>query len=119
MSRAHWVNNLMGGSERLPKEEGKSIPIDMALAFHSDAGVRLNDDIIGTLGIYYTKENKGRFEGGADRYLSRDLTDVVMTQMVDDIRATVEPNWSRRGMWNRSYYEARVPSVPTMLLESK
>ena len=118
MSRAHWVNNLMGGSERLPKEEGKSIPIDMALAFHSDAGVRLNDDIIGTLGIYYTKENKGRFEGGADRYLSRDLTDVVMTQMVEDIRATVEPNWSRRGMWNRSYYEARVPSVPTMLLES-
>jgi hypothetical protein len=51
MSRAHWVNALMGGSERLPKEEGKSIPLDMALAFHSDAGVRLNDDIIGTLGI--------------------------------------------------------------------
>ena len=118
MSRAHWVNALMGGSERLPKEEGKSIPLDMALAFHSDAGVRLNDDIIGTLGIYYTKDNKGRFEGGADRYLSRDLTDMVMTQMVNDIRATVEPAWSRRGMWNRSYYEARVPCVPTMLLES-
>ena len=118
MSRAHWVNALMGGSERLPKEEGKSIPLDMALAFHSDAGVRLNDDIIGTLGIYYTKDNKGRFEGGADRYLSRDLTDMVMTQMVNDIRATFEPAWSRRGMWNRSYYEARVPCVPTMLLES-
>ncbi len=118
MSRAHWVNVLMGGSERLPKEEGKSIPLDMALAFHSDAGVRLNDDIIGTLGIFYTKDNKGRFEGGADRYLSRDLTDMVMTQMVSDIRATFEPAWSRRGMWNRSYYEARVPCVPTMLLES-
>lgn len=118
MSRAHWVNALMGGSERLPKEDGKSIPLDMALAFHSDAGVRLNDDIIGTLGIYYTKDNKGHFEGGADRYLSRDLTDMVMTQMVEDIRATVEPAWSRRGMWNRSYYEARVPCVPTMLLES-
>lgn len=118
MSRAHWVNALMGGSERLPKEEGKSIPIDMALAFHSDAGVRLNDDIIGTLGIYYTRDNKGRFEGGADRYLSRDLTDIVMTQIVGDVRSTVESRWSRRGMWNRSYYEARVPSVPTMLLES-
>ena len=118
MSRAHWINTLMGGSERLPKEKGKNIPLDMALAFHSDAGARLNDDIIGTLGIFYTKENKGRFEGGADRYLSRELTDIVMTQMVDDIRATVEPEWSRRGMWNRSYYEARVPSVPTMLLES-
>ena len=117
MSRAHWVNALTGGSERLPKEEGKGIPLDLALAFHSDAGVRLNDDIIGTLGIYYTKDNKGRFEGGADRYLSRDLTDLVMTQIAGDIRSTFEPNWSRRGMWNRSYYEARVPAVPTMLLE--
>ena len=117
-SRAHWVNALMGGSERLPKQEGRNIPLDMALAFHSDAGVRLNDDIIGTLGIFYTKDNKGSFEGGADRYLSRELTDIVMTQMVGDIRATCEPAWSRRGMWNRSYYEARVPCVPTMLLES-
>lgn len=117
MSRAHWVNALTGGSERLPKEKGKSIPLDLALAFHSDAGVRLNDDIIGTLGIYYTKDNKGRFEGGADRYLSRDLTDLVMSQIVGDIRSTFEPAWSRRGMWNRSYYEARVPAVPTMLLE--
>ena len=39
MSRAHWVNALMGGSERLPDEEGLNIPVDMALAFHSDAGV--------------------------------------------------------------------------------
>lgn len=117
MSRAHWVNALMGGSDRLPKEEGKRIPLDLALAFHSDAGVRLNDDIIGTLGIYYTKDNKGRFEGGADRYLSRDLTDLVMSQIVSDVRSGFEPNWSRRGMWNRSYYEARVPGVPTMLLE--
>lgn len=117
MSRAHWVNALMGGSERLPKEKGKSIPVDMAFAFHSDAGVRLNDDIIGTLGIFYTKDNKGRFEGGADRYLSRNLTDIVMSQIVGDIRSKYEPNWSRRGMWNRSYYEARVPVAPTMLLE--
>lgn len=117
MSRSHWVNCLMGGSARLPDEEGKGVPIDMVLAFHSDAGVRLNDDIIGTLGIFYTKDNRGRFEGGADRYLSRELTDVVMTQIVEDIRSTVEPAWSRRGMWNRSYYEARVPSAPTMLLE--
>ncbi len=117
MSRAHWVNALTGGSERLPKEKGKRIPLDLALAFHSDAGVRLNDDIIGTLGIFYTKDNKGRFEGGADRYLSRELTDLVMSQIVGDVRSAFEPAWSRRGMWNRSYYEARVPAVPTMLLE--
>ena len=91
MSRAHWVNALMGGSERLPDEEGLNIPVDMALAFHSDAGVRRNDETIGTLGIYFTQENGGRFEGGASRYLSRDLTDLVMSQIVGDIRATYEP----------------------------
>ena len=117
MSRAHWVNALMGGSERLSDEEGLNIPVDMALAFHSDAGVRRNDETIGTLGIYFTQENGGRFEGGASRYLSRDLTDLVMSQIVGDIRATYEPEWRRRGLWNRSYYEARVPAAPTMLLE--
>ncbi|MEG1673140.1 MAG: xanthan lyase [Alistipes sp.] len=117
MSRAQWVNALAGGSERLPDERGLNVPVDMALAFHSDAGVRDNDETIGTLGIFYTQENKGVFEGGADRYLSRDLTDLVITQVVGDIRRTFEPDWMRRGLWNRSYYEARVPGVPTMLLE--
>lgn len=117
MSRAHWVNALMGGSERLPDVSGKSIPVDLAFAFHSDAGVRLNDDIIGTLGIYCTQDNGGKFEGGVSRMRSRDLTDAVMSQIVGDVRALYEPGWSRRGMWDRAYYEARVPNVPTMLLE--
>ena len=117
MSRAHWVNALMGGSERLPDSVGLRIPVDMALAFHSDAGVRDGDGIVGTLGIYYTRENRGKFAGGADRYRSRDLTDLVQAQVVEDIRRTFEPGWQRRGLWNRAYYEARVPGVPTMLLE--
>lgn len=117
MSRAHWVNALMGGSERLPDEEGLGIPIDLALAFHTDSGVRDSDETIGTLGIFFTQENKGRFEGGASRYRSRDLTDLVMSEVVADIRREVEPTWRRRGLWNRSYYEARVPAAPTMLLE--
>ncbi len=117
MSRPQWVNALMGGSEMLPEEEGKHIPIDLALAFHSDAGVRLNDDIIGTLGIYCTRDNDGEFEGEVSRLRSRDLTDLVMTQIVDDLRSEYEPRWTRRGMWDRSYYEARVGWCPTMLLE--
>lgn len=117
MSRAHWVNALLGGSERMPDSTGLHIPLDLALAFHSDAGVRDGDGIVGTLGIFFTRENKGKFEGGADRYRSRDLTDLVQTQVVEDIRRTYEPAWQRRGLWNRAYYEARVPGVPTMLLE--
>ena len=116
-SRAHWVNALMGGSERLPDSVGMSIPVDMALAFHTDAGATPDDATIGTLGIFFTGDNEGRFVGGSSRYISRELTDLVMTQITDDIRASYDPAWRRRGMWNRSYYEARVPSVPTMLLE--
>ncbi len=117
MCRAHWVNALAGGSERLADSVGLGIPLDLALALHSDAGLRGTDETIGTLGIFYTKDQKGLFDGRISRYRSRDLADVVMTQVVGDIRATFEPAWRRRGLWNRSYYEARVPTVPTMLLE--
>ena len=117
MSRAHWVNYLMGGSENLADSLGKRIPIDLTLTMHSDAGVRDNDDIVGTLGIYCTRDNKGKFALNASRLRSRDLTDIIMTQIVEDIRTLHEPNWKRRGMWDRAYYEARIPSCPTMLLE--
>ena len=116
MSRAHWVNYVMGGSERAKDSTGLAVPLDMAFAFHSDAGIK-EDSIVGTLGIFYTRENGGRYDGGASRYLSRDLTDMVLTDICRDVRALHAPEWSRRGLWNRSYYEARVPSVPTMLLE--
>ena len=128
MSRPRWVNALMRGSERNDRKErkpkrgeivspGRNIPLDLALAFHSDAGARLNDDVIGTLGIYCTQDDGGEFEEEISRLRSRDLTDVVMSQIVVDIRAKYEPNWVRRGMWDRAYYEARIPRCPTMLLE--
>lgn len=117
MCRALWVNALMGGSERLPDSTGLRIPVDMALAFHSDSGVRAGDETVGTLGICCTSDGGGRFEGGADRILSRDLADLVMTQVVGDIRRTFEPRWTRRELWDRSYYEARVPCVPSAILE--
>ena len=115
--RGIWVNYLAGGSSVNPEEEGLNIPVNLAFAFHSDAGTTLNDSIIGTLGIYQTDAYDGKFSNGASRYLSHDMTDLIQSNIVNDIRALYEPNWSRRGMWNRSYYEARVPRVPTMLLE--
>lgn len=116
-SRGLWVNYLAGGSFANPGEEGLKIPVDMALAFHTDAGCTRNDSIIGTLGIFQTASYDGVFENGASRYLSRELTDLVQSTIVNDIRTLYEPKWSRRGMWNQSYFEARVPKVPTMLLE--
>ena len=40
---------LPGGSAANPTERGLNIPVDMAFAFHSDAGTTLNDSIIVTL----------------------------------------------------------------------
>ena len=116
-SRGMWVNYLAGGSAANPTEKGLNIPVDLAFAFHSDAGTTLNDSIIGTLGIYQTDAYGGEFANGASRYLSHDLTDLIQSNIVRDIRTLYEPNWTRRGKWNQSYYEARVPRVPTMLLE--
>ena len=116
-SRGIWVNYLAGGSEVNPNEEGLNIPVNLSFAFHTDAGTTLNDSIIGTLGIYCTNSDNEEFANGSSRYLSHDLTDLIQTNIVNDIRTLHEPNWSRRGMWNKSYYEARVPRVPAMLLE--
>ena len=114
-SRGLWVNWLAGGSSMMPGREGLKIPVDLSFAFHSDAGTTLNDSIIGTLGIYY--DHGGKYANGTPRSASRKYTDLVMTNIVDDVRALYEPNWTRREMWDESYFEARVPEVPAMLLE--
>ncbi len=115
-SRALWVNYMTGGSSMLPKSKGLNIPIDLSFAFHSDAGTTYNDSTIGTLGIYSTDDNKAA-GNGSSRLANRDLTDMVITQIVNDVRSNHDPNWTRRGLWDKKYYEARVPQVPAMLLE--
>lgn len=114
--RGLWVNYLAGGSDVLPEREGLGIPVDLAFAFHSDAGTTMNDSIIGSLGIYYSN-NGDTYANGTKRMSSRMLTDMVLSNIVNDVRAKYDSHWTRRGMWDASYYEARVPEVPTMLLE--
>lgn len=115
-ARGAWVNYLTGGSSMLPNYKGLNIPIDLSLAFHTDAGTTMNDSIIGTLSIYYS-DNGGTYANGTPRYASRMLTDSIATNIVGDIRANYEPRWTRRAMWDKTYYEARVPQVPALLLE--
>ncbi|NDV78109.1 xanthan lyase [Dysgonomonas sp. 511] len=116
-SRAYWVNYIAGGSSVLPKKEGLKIPVDLAFAFHTDAGTTYNDSIIGTLGICMTHYNNEVFENKKPRILSRDLTQYIMDEIERGIRTRYEPRWTTRHIWNRSYAEARIPEVPTMLLE--
>lgn len=115
-SRGLWVNYLAGGSRVLPDEPGLGIPIDAVMALHSDAGKRADDSFVGTLGIYFTNGN-GNYADGTPRRNSRTMTDMLMRQITGDIRAKYEPEWTRRSMWDKSYVEARVPEVPTTLIE--
>ncbi len=118
MSRGKWVNTLCGGSSFNPAQKGKNVPIDLSMAFHTDAGTTINDSIIGSLAIYTRfSEDKDIFPNGDKRIISRELADLIQTQIVDDIRLTYEPNWTRRGLWDKSYNESRMPVVPSMLLE--
>ena len=116
--RGKWVSHLSAGSRTNPKAEGRHIPFDLSLGFHSDAGVTPNDSIVGTLGIYTLLcENKDKLPDGEDRLNGRMLTDLVQTQVVEDIRRQFEPRWTRRQTWDRSYSESRTPGVPAMILE--
>lgn len=108
-SRGEWVKMM---------KDDMGIPIDLSLAFHTDAGITPNDSIVGTLAIYTLKADGIRkFKNGSDRAACRLLTDWVQSQIVDDLRMDYDSLWTRRQTWNRSYSESRTTDVPGMLLE--
>lgn len=118
-SRGRWVNWLAGGSAAYPEGPGLNIPVELALAFHTDAGTTPMNEIIGTLAIYtsWDDEKKTEFPNGASRQRARDFADYMQTQLVEDVRALYAPEWERRRLHNSSYAESRNPKVPTVLLE--
>lgn len=119
-ARGPWVNWLNGGSANAPDSAGLAIPIDLALAFHSDAGVH-PDTVIGTLSIYsLTQDSKTKvrhYPDGQSRIAARDLADIVQTAVCEDISRAYNTDWTRRWMWDKSYSETRRPDVPAMILE--
>ena len=117
-SRSLMTNYLNGQSVYNPGEEGLGVPIELCLGFHSDSGFRSDNSIVGTLGIYTTDFNESKLATGLSRYASRDLTDMVLTGIKRDVTSAFGIDWTRRSMWNRNYSETRLPSVPSMILES-
>ena len=120
MSRGEWVNYLMGsplGPEKQQDNHGLDIPINLVLAFHTDAGITQGDSVIGTLAIYSAQRDEGIFPDGISRLASRDITDLIQDQIVSDIRASFNSGWTRRAIWDRQYSEAWRPNTPAMLLE--
>lgn len=121
ISRPEYVNYLVGapcGPNQNRAAEGKHIPVDVALALHTDASI--STSTVGTLAIYrLADESKSEFfPDGRDRMLNRDLADLVQTQIVEDVRSQFCSTWNRRELADRDYAEARRPNVPCVLIEA-
>ncbi|MFA3781800.1 fibronectin type III domain-containing protein [Melioribacteraceae bacterium 4301-Me] len=121
-SRGEWVNYLTGapyGPNKDRKAKGLGIPIDLSLAFHTDAGVNQNDSTIGTLSIYSIPDFDSNkvFPDGTSRLANRDLADILQTQIVNDLREKYDSLWTRRALRDAMYSEAARPNVPSVLLE--
>ncbi|MDE5551303.1 MAG: xanthan lyase [Bacteroidaceae bacterium] len=114
-ARSASVNYLSGGSIYNPQRpDGLKVPLDLTVAFHTDAGVRENDDFVGSLGIYMTNFNDGNTGAGLERYVSRDLASMFLTNLTTDLK---KYGWKVRQLWNRNYGEARAPLTPACILE--
>lgn len=121
-SRAEYGNYLYGkpfGPSNFKDAKGLGIPIDISLAFHTDAGITRNDTVIGTLMIYSSEgfDSSTNYPNGKSRLANRDLADIVQTQIVDDLKALYDSTWTRRFLWDSRYSEATRPNFPSMLLE--
>ena len=121
-NRGEYGNYLYGapyGPNRDRNVKGLGIPIDLSLAFHTDAGMTKNDTTVGTLAIYSIPsiDNNNKFPDSVSRFANRDLADIVQTQVCDDIRAKYDPIWNRRWLWDAKYSEAMRPNIPSLLLE--
>jgi len=119
--RGEWANYLHGapaGPNR-DRSRGLGIPIDLSLAFHTDAGITRSDTAIGTLLIYSLTgaDTLTVFPDGRSRLASRDFSDILQTQVVEDIRALYDPTWPRRSLREAQYSEAYRPNIPAALLE--
>ncbi|MBN1300912.1 MAG: fibronectin type III domain-containing protein [Melioribacteraceae bacterium] len=120
-SRGEWVNYLVGNPYGPNKDRtrGLGIPIDLSLAFHTDAGITHNDTTVGTLSIYSVTDDDSSyfFPDGVSRLANRDLADMLQTQLVNDLRYKYDPVWNRRQLFDGRYSEAVRPNVPSVLLE--
>ena len=121
-SRTEYTYYLIGaafGSNKKRDVKGLGIPIDLSMAFHTDAGITKNDTTIGTLAIYSLIDafNNSNFPDGKSRLACRDLSDIVQSQIVDDIRANFDVAWNKRQLREAQYAESQRPNVPALLLE--
>ena len=117
--RSLMTNWLAGGSCYLPeKTDGKKVPISLALAIHSDAGVKADDSFVGTLGICTTQVGNKSIGDGLSRNVSKLLAEQLVTNVKNDLDRTFRMNWTTRSVWDRNYSESRIPDMPSAIIET-
>lgn len=115
-ARPETVNTLAGGSPYLPTRPGRGVPLELSVAFHSDAGFSTIGELIGSLSIctslpdYY----EGQTPAGISRMASYDLSSMLLQGLSTDMK---KYDWQVRTLWNRNYCETREPQVPSVILE--
>lgn len=116
LSRPIGANHIAGGSVYVPAREGLGVPIDLAIAFHSDAGVSKTDESFGSLSICTTQSGgeDGATSAGINRYASHDLCAMLLGGLREDLAPW---RWHVRKLWNKNYGETRVPQMPSVILE--
>ena len=105
-SRGDWCNYIRNTHE---------VPIDMAVAIHSNAGI--NDSIFGSLTINYTNNCTANYSDGSSKLAGRDMADIILTQIVGDMRALYTEKWTRRSLYDKSYAEVSRPDAPAVIVE--
>ena len=93
-----------GAHVMLPRERDLQ-PGEVIVDLDGSSG---DSEITVTGGVFYNRQS---------RMASRDLSDIIQTQIVQDIRLQANRTWTRRGLWDRQYSEAWRPHVPSLLLE--
>ena len=117
--RSLMTNYLAGGSVYVPNREGAKVPIELALAVHSDAGYNKNGtDIYGTMSICTTtKDDKDTLDAGLTRQVNAEFARQMLQDINHDITETFG-RWNFRSMRDKNYSESRLPEVPSAIIET-
>ena len=115
--RSLMTNWIAGGSSYVPDKEGLGVPVDLALAVHSDAGYNTDGSIYGSLAICTTNFNDGKLSAGVSRVHSRDLAQSLLDNSKRDLQK-IYGLWKWRDLYDRNYSETRLPGVPSAIFET-
>lgn len=117
-TRSYMTNWLAGGSREIPDAHGKRVPIELALAVHSDAGYAKDySSIYGSLSICTTNTNNGKLASGESRQVSKDFARALLDNVTDDIIFSYG-QWNKRALYDRNYSETRCPQMQSAILET-